>query len=519
MANLEYQCTFVDQSWMLPTDADHPYRKVTYGFWMRETIDKILDRGTSEPGYTEWDMIHKIYQPLGPGEIRVLVLNPGLPITPLTGSLQAVTLADAALSKSYEALSYVWGRRLNSADLHLNDRRITVGENLAAALYHLRSPNEPRMLWIDAICINQSDYTEKATQVSIMIDIYKTASRVLIWLGQETEHSFLGMRVLGQLSQGTALGATETWHDLPPSVVRPGLADILERPYFRRFWVVQEAAVAKEVTMICGTHEISWSNRISSVLGFLRAVKVAVVSPQWENATLNQVDMDLLLQLLHIQLDSGPDSEKWAHRQRGPDILDFAHSMRHREATDRRDRIYALLGLVGNSTATADLRPDYTKSIEQTFSEFVEVVTRQTEEMCAGFATSDMDGGRLSSAPDTPAEKQTGNSRSAGDAQRPNPTFRVGKRDAKNANRGKRGWLSLAVLHSVKPSKVLISFRGSPNVTTPAARSPAHNSLSFAEAACAQAIEHVRSGDVDKALRHLDTAATLLRSEKYSKIA
>lgn len=40
------------------------------------------------------------------------------------------------------------------------------------------------MLWIDAVCIDQTDHREKSRQVAQMGDIYRDAERVLVWLGK-----------------------------------------------------------------------------------------------------------------------------------------------------------------------------------------------------------------------------------------------------------------------------------------------------------------------------------------------
>lgn len=56
----------------------------------------------------------------------------------------------------YEALSYVWGNRQSADMIWLDGYPFEVTENLYEALMHLRRPNEDRVLWIDAICIDQS---------------------------------------------------------------------------------------------------------------------------------------------------------------------------------------------------------------------------------------------------------------------------------------------------------------------------------------------------------------------------
>jgi hypothetical protein len=55
-----------------------------------------------------------------------------------------------------------------------------VRRNLSCALKELRRDCEPRALWIDAICINQSDADERGHKVSQMGSIYSNAEEVFI---------------------------------------------------------------------------------------------------------------------------------------------------------------------------------------------------------------------------------------------------------------------------------------------------------------------------------------------------
>lgn len=84
----------------------------------------------------------------------------------------------------FEALSYTWGESLHNEYVEVQDQiQIPITDNLARALRRLRYPSEPRHLWIDAICIDQKNLGERSRQVAYMGEIYKRASRVIIWLG------------------------------------------------------------------------------------------------------------------------------------------------------------------------------------------------------------------------------------------------------------------------------------------------------------------------------------------------
>lgn len=100
---------------------------------------------------------------------------------------------------SFNALSYVWGDPTLTETILVNEHRIQVTKNLISALryapYHLsRSKNATSLkLWVDAICINQMDRTEKGHQVSMMKDIYSQSSIVLCWLGSPTDRIHTAM--------------------------------------------------------------------------------------------------------------------------------------------------------------------------------------------------------------------------------------------------------------------------------------------------------------------------------------
>ncbi|KUJ17731.1 HET-domain-containing protein [Mollisia scopiformis] len=84
---------------------------------------------------------------------------------------------------NYEALSYAWGSDLTTRAIKINGKTLLVRESLWKVLAKLRHRDEPRCLWVDAICINQSDIAEKNSQVRLMPHIYRKATTVIVWLG------------------------------------------------------------------------------------------------------------------------------------------------------------------------------------------------------------------------------------------------------------------------------------------------------------------------------------------------
>ncbi|VUC21504.1 unnamed protein product [Clonostachys rosea] len=124
-----------------------------------------------------------LYRPLDTSipEIRLFALDPALTAeAAIEGHLQTVPLGSAP---AYEALSYKWGKPVHSEPIAIAGHTVLVTPNLALALRGLRLQDRQRVLWIDALCINQESLHERAQQVSLMKEIYSQCVCDLLWLG------------------------------------------------------------------------------------------------------------------------------------------------------------------------------------------------------------------------------------------------------------------------------------------------------------------------------------------------
>jgi hypothetical protein len=126
-----------------------------------------------------------MHTPLAPGRnIRVLELKPSLNFN----SEIKCRLTERPLDKArgrYEALSYVWGSEDSDFKITCNDKPFYVTANCGLALRYLRKKAKSRLLWVDAIAIDQSSDDERGHQVELMGEVYKFANNVIIWLGEE----------------------------------------------------------------------------------------------------------------------------------------------------------------------------------------------------------------------------------------------------------------------------------------------------------------------------------------------
>ncbi|KAK8136781.1 HET-domain-containing protein [Apiospora sp. TS-2023a] len=219
---------------------------------------------------------------------------------------ERVRLPPPDFEPRYEALSYLWGSSENPCMVQVaqpdsthalvsgTDRSMyewatmSVGQNLDAALRHLRLPESTRTLWIDAICINQDDREEKSKQIVRMSALYRMATRVVVWLGpnSELQKSTLAMKTLDHLGRQLELDCS-TVRFASPTATEPtwfravsplpysesmwfAIERLLSRPYFERLWVMQEVLLANSKTLVvCGRDEVAWYYFIRAIVCLL----------------------------------------------------------------------------------------------------------------------------------------------------------------------------------------------------------------------------------------------------------
>jgi hypothetical protein len=116
--------------------------------------------------------------------IRLIVLHPGLSdAQPIICSLKVVSLDDYKHNDGpwpYEAVSYTWGAKHGTIPIACDGQTLLVTPNCESALRHLRLKRKDRVLWIDAVCVDQQSVREKNEQVPLMGEIYYSATRAII---------------------------------------------------------------------------------------------------------------------------------------------------------------------------------------------------------------------------------------------------------------------------------------------------------------------------------------------------
>jgi hypothetical protein len=175
------------------------------------------------------------------GDLRILEVLPGS----FDDSVHC-RLRVAAIERNpvYDALSYMWGDPTFSGKIVLDGEEFPVTGSLETALRHLRRPVGVRLLWADAVCINQRDKRERGNQVHLMKEIYSRSQIVRVWIDVDLPLDDPGVRKLFYLQlQGDQLGDDPgVWKRLVP---------LLQNPYWDRLWIQQELVFAPRLVFHC----------------------------------------------------------------------------------------------------------------------------------------------------------------------------------------------------------------------------------------------------------------------------
>jgi Heterokaryon incompatibility protein (HET) len=237
----------------------------------------------------------------GSNSIRLLKIQ-GAPDqkTKIACTLQTVDLVE---HPRYRTLSYTGGpavRAIGSENrpsspgqgqqILCNDQLFFVTQNLQDALLELRQSVFTNWLWVDAICIDQSNADERAHQVSAMGRIYRSATETIAWLGKDesgTDDVQWGIEVMipKLLERGSAFWDSRPLTDPELETVFgvENLSDRLvgikkflaTRRWFDRAWVAQEVALAPAVFVRAGKQQFSWTD--------LTNLSIVLSRVSWDN--------------------------------------------------------------------------------------------------------------------------------------------------------------------------------------------------------------------------------------------
>jgi hypothetical protein len=247
--------------------------------------------------------------------------------------------------------------------------------NLKSALQHLRNFTKPRVIWVDAICINQQDDAERGHQVRQMDQIYRKCSRVCIWLGDAEADSDLAMELINSITEscqaamrdnphkevtysGTFAPVAEQFYkDESFAQHFRALLSLIIRPWFGRLWVVQEVVLSTRRIVLCGNHQADWGSFFNIFLFlFLHARSASTLEGSYRTS------LDIIFHRLPIAVEErwrksvtifmrlGTMAINWAEYSPPVLLREALLELRGRSMTDKRDAVYAILSLASDIT-------------------------------------------------------------------------------------------------------------------------------------------------------------------------
>ncbi|KAJ9156609.1 HET-domain-containing protein [Pleurostoma richardsiae] len=315
-----------------------------------------------------------VYQPLpldaASSQIRMLEILPSRRASSIIRCrLLCVDLAhlngDDVPFEFYEALSYTWGDGSVRVTIKLNGRRTVVTQNLEAALRRLRARDFSRYLWVDALCINQEDVNERNSQVMKMCDIYRHAEQVILWLGAEANGSTEAMRLVMQIGE----------EDVSDSWIRSSMesdvdldkweavAKFFDRPYWRRLWVRQEIALAKDIIVICGDYAAAWDDLL-----------VGASSLEVHSDLFDEIAAGVSLYVSGYRRAVAIQAMRERIQEGGADLQDVLFHLRECECIDPRDKVYGGLGMCNEPGIVVN----YALSAAEVFTDTTVAVIKHT---------------------------------------------------------------------------------------------------------------------------------------------
>lgn len=282
------------------------------------------------------------YRPInrGDSEIRLLKLQSvdpvwGIPRLKLVkADLISVPIASAP---PFAAVSYRWTYS-NSLPILLGGKSFAASGSICELLGALTSgspgrPPQEQFLWIDSICINQADNGEKAWQIGLMRDVYRSATHVVGWLGADSP-------------------PVGTWRGIDG--VREA-AEVASNDFFFRAWIIQEVSLAKNMIMHSPEDSCPWgegffqtlrqSGDSISLYGENQFGLPSHVMPRLADGIRNMNSMESF----RVSLEENPD---------GLPLSELLVRSAEFQCTDPRDRVYGLLGLTTDS-ARSNIIVDY----------------------------------------------------------------------------------------------------------------------------------------------------------------
>ncbi|KAL8718347.1 MAG: hypothetical protein Q9225_004507 [Loekoesia sp. 1 TL-2023] len=281
---------------------------------------------------------------------------------------------DQKSHQRYEALSWTWDheghRKMITIDQDDEAYILEIPNSLFQALKVLREKHKSRTLWIDAICINQTDLHEKNHQIPMMPSIYGDADRVCVWLGEASEDSDLAIEFMEEI-MNDIWKFDELCKPKPKGGRDTGphwkaLFSLIMRPWFSRRWIVQEVALAKDGLIYCGSRTISW-RKFSDAVSLFVEVETAThrLSEIMKKSEITDHIPNFFDHVAHLSATLLIDTTNFLFRRlpngEKDDLLSLEYLVSRLsifKTSKSPDAIYSLLAIAKHTLPTAAPRED-----------------------------------------------------------------------------------------------------------------------------------------------------------------
>lgn len=334
--------------------------------------------------------------------VRLLSILPAATQAPLETALVSIPLKSTT-PLVYDALSYIWGPPSDRVDIRCNDKTVSITQSLSEALLHLRSETDNCTLWIDQLCINQENILERDQQVTLMGDIYSLARKVVVWLGPSDDETGTVWTLLQKVSELQHFEAHEVYDlalkkpqplqaqnsrlsssgyhraadaqpklsslkdsrelpDLPTgdSPEWKAVERFLQRSWFSRMWTYQEVVLSRICIVRCGSYSMTWSDLSDSCKAITYGGFSVYIDGKDNRVTAIQV-------------------QRLRNRERkSTTFRSLLERNRFRNATEPRDMVYALRGIVDQTMAEA-ITVTYGSSLPDVYANAVKICIRKEE--------------------------------------------------------------------------------------------------------------------------------------------
>lgn len=383
------------------------------------------------------------YDELRPGWIRLLQLKDVDEVSfydrerPLRITLTSFPI-DAA--PAYLCLSYTWGGATLEAEKRTEifcqerrcypvacDNRLVLGtRNLRDALVAIRYCQWARSqrhdllseeddedlggpyvaedyIWIDAICIDQNDLTERASQVAQMGTIYRNSRSCIIWLGKSDPSTRVAINICHNIANveqkegilqkmkprdDNPLGSQ---HEFAISVgmldedERIAMAMFFSRTYFSRLWTIQEAILAPKAVVLCGPLMLSYDTLLIVGRLFCHSATSQFWSSAYGDATRRGLSPPQMGEVVSCAASTvvltGISYCRSILSSNGmPDFMSVLGLSNTSQATEPRDKIYAIRAIAGelDQIPLAEFPVDYTVPVDTLYLKATIMVASRT---------------------------------------------------------------------------------------------------------------------------------------------